>query len=276
MKALKIIAAAGVMFAATAAPAAEGVGEAMAVIETASVSGQTGDRMIEVGAQVFVGDLVATDADGEAQLLFKDGTRMIVGSNSSLVIDEFLFRANSTDNKFAVRALGGAFRFISGASGDQGYSIRTPTAKIGVTGTAFDFVVIPGEAGGTKLVLLDGEATLCDDEGGEGDECVTAATPCAVLQTTEDEDKKVEEVGIDEGRKQETIKNFPYVSSESTLLEDFKVAGHGCAEGGLATNGLATPGIPIEPVVVTAVGIAAILLIVLTGDSTDSNNNTND
>jgi hypothetical protein len=151
-----------------------------------------------------------------------------------------------------------------------------------VKGTAIDFTVVPGAGGATRLILLEGEATLCRGdvdvgrtEAGDG-ECATAATPCAVLQTSGDEDKRVEEIGIDQGRKQTTIENFPYVRSESTLLEDFKVAGHGCADGGLAGGGLPGTSIPVEPVIVTTVGVAAILFILLTGDSTDSNNNTND
>ena len=94
--------------------AAEGIGEAMAVVDAASASGQVGKRTLAVGSRVFIGDLVSTDAIGEAQLLFSDGTRMVVGANSSLVIDELVFRSKAPENKFAVRVLGGAFRFISG------------------------------------------------------------------------------------------------------------------------------------------------------------------
>jgi hypothetical protein len=114
--------------------AAEGVGQAVAVIDSASVSGQIGDRTLAVGSTVYVGDLVKTDGIGEAQLLFADGTRMVVGSNSSLVIEEFLFRGEAAENRFAVKALGGAFCFISGEGGDSNYSITTPSGTIGVRG----------------------------------------------------------------------------------------------------------------------------------------------
>ena len=168
MKILNAFVAVAYTLSSTTALAVEGIGEAMAVIDAASVSGQTGSRTLAVGSTVFVGELVETDDIGEAQLLFSDGTRMVVGPNSSLVIDELLFRSDAAENKFAVRALGGAFRFISGDSGDRGYSIRTPTATIGVRGTAFDFTVKPEE--GTKLLLLEGEATLCNDDDGDGKE----------------------------------------------------------------------------------------------------------
>jgi hypothetical protein len=263
---------AGIPLAAqAAAQTGGGVGKAMAVIEAASASGQAGKRVLAVGSNVFIGDLVATDSIGEAQLLFSDGTRMVVGANSSLVIDEFLFRGQAAENKFAVRALGGAFRFISGESGDSGYSIRTPSATIGVRGTAFDFTVTPGE--GTKLVLLEGEATLCDEgtEKNEKGDCAVVATPCAVLSSKSGEE--VEEV--EEGREQVIREDFPYVTSEETLLAPFQVPGHGCAEGGLATQALERSAIPVEAIIAGGVVIVGGVVIgILAGG--DSNNNTND
>jgi len=231
MRILTVVTAAAVSLCATTAPAAEGVGEAMAVIDAASASGQVGERTLAVGSRVFIGDLVATDAVGEAQLLFSDGTRMVVGSNSSLVIDEFLFRGNATENRFAVRALGGAFRFISGESGesgDQGYSIQTPSATIGVRGTAFDFTVTP--EGGTRLVLLRGVVKLCS----EGGDCATVGMQCGLLHTDTGQD--VEEIDNEDARVQVTREHFPYLTSQSSLLEGFRVSGHGCAADAAGTD----------------------------------------
>ncbi len=220
MRVVSFVAAAAVSLSFTTALAAEGVGEAMAVIDAASVSGQIGERVLAVGSRVFIGDLVATDAAGEAQLLFADGTRMVVGPNSSLVIEEFLFRGKAAENRFAVRALGGVFRFISGDSGDEGYSIQTPTGTIGVRGTAFDFTVTP--EGGTKLVLLEGEATLCTEDGA----CAVVATPCGLLHT--DDGRTVGEIAIGHGRAEETRRSFPLLAMQSNLREPFRIDGHGC------------------------------------------------
>ena len=134
MKFLKAIVAVAYTLSATTALAADGAGKAVAVIDVAAVSGQIGDRDLEIGSTVYVGDLVKTNGIGEAQLLFADGTRMVVGSNSSLIIEEFLFRGQAAENRFAVKALGGAFRFISGESGDMNFRITTPSGTIGVRG----------------------------------------------------------------------------------------------------------------------------------------------
>lgn len=231
MRIFTVVLAAAVSLCATTAPAqaAGGVGEAMEVIDKASASGQVGERKLAVGSKVFVGDTVTTDANGRVQLRFGDGTRMIVGSDSTLVIDELRFGGNADKNRFAVYAVAGRFRFISGDSGDRGYSIRTPSARIDVRGTAFDFTVTP--EGETKLLMLQGEAKLCPEDG-EDDDCVTAATPCALLQT--DSDEGVEEIEAGNRRVRETRKHFPHLQSDATLLEEFRVAGHGCIAGGLS------------------------------------------
>ena len=187
MRILTLAAAVAVSFLSTAALAAESSGKAMAVLEQANASGSAGERSLDVGSDIYVGDTVATDADGEVQLRFTDGTRMVVGPNSSLIIDQALFRSDADANKFSVRALGGAFRFISGDGGDKGFKIRTPTATLGIRGTAFDFSVAPD--GKTTVVLLEGEVTLCGDgkgKKGEDRDCETIATPCGVLQTDDD------------------------------------------------------------------------------------------
>jgi len=272
MRISTVIAAAAVSFFATTALAVEDVGQAMAVIDLAKVTGQAGERTLAVGSKVYVGDLVTTDAAGRAQLLFADGTRMIVGSDSSLMIDEFRFGGSATEdaseNRFVVHALAGRFRFISGDSGDRGYSIRTPSARISVRGTAFDFTVTP--EGETKMVLLEGEATLCSEDG-EEDDCVTVATPCAVAQT--DSDEGVEEIEAGPRRVRETREHFPHLESQSNLLEDFRIAGHGCIVGGLAASSLAGLEI-LVPAAVGAVIICA-LLCFPSGGSSSSTNSTN-
>ncbi len=140
----------------------DGVGEALAVIDNASTSGEVGERTLAVGMEVFLYDRVKTDAGGQAQLLFNDGTRMVVGPNSELMLDTFIFRSGAKDNQFTIRALNGAFRFITGDAQKDAYLIHTPSATIGVRGTIFDFSVTPGE---TSLLLLHGGATVCGNDG---------------------------------------------------------------------------------------------------------------
>lgn len=158
---------AGIMLPAAVVIAAEQAGEALAVIDQADVEGEVGERKLVVGMGVALGERVITDSGGEAQLLFNDGTRLVVGPNSALVLDQFVFRGGAAENQFTVRALGGAFRFITGESQKDAYLIHTPSATIGVRGTSFDFVVSPDE---TNLLLYHGGTAVCGNNG----ECTVA------------------------------------------------------------------------------------------------------
>ena len=94
---------------------------------------------------------------GNVQVLFKDGTRLVVGENSSLVIETYLMSGGTTASNFAVDALRGTFRFITGHSAKAAYKIQTANSTIGIRGTGFDFWV----NNETGVVVLEGKVRLC-------------------------------------------------------------------------------------------------------------------
>jgi len=118
-------------------------GTAVAVVQSAFGAGPGGSRVLQPQQPVFTGDRINTGPVGEVQIRFRDETRLVVGPNSSLTIDKFVFAADGTAQEVVLNAAKGAFRFISGISPYQAYSFRTPTATIGVRGTRFDLVVLP-------------------------------------------------------------------------------------------------------------------------------------
>jgi hypothetical protein len=121
--------------------AAEPAGTAVAVLQQSILTASGEQRVLSEGAPVAMGDVVQTGPNGQAQLLFEDATRIVVGPSSNLVIESALFRADGTAERLAINALRGSFRFISGQSASTAYSIRTPTATLAVRGTTFDFTV---------------------------------------------------------------------------------------------------------------------------------------
>ena len=200
---------------AASAAAEESAGTAMAVIELANAAGQAGDRPLAASAAIYLGDLVQTDANGQAPILFKDQTRMAVCPDASLRIEAFLFRADAPENMFTVRALGGGFRFISGETKDENYEIRTPTGAISIRGTAIDFTV--SDTFGVELVLLNGIAQVCDQAG----QCAIASLPSDLIQAAPN--NSVREVRPDEGRALQTRRRFPNIADQSTLLGEFRL-----------------------------------------------------
>ena len=92
--------------------AQEPSGITTAVITEASASGVTGSRTLEVNGLVFNGDRVDTDDGGQAQIRFRDDTRLVVGPNSSLIIDSFVFNPDNSVQKVSMEAVKGTFRFF--------------------------------------------------------------------------------------------------------------------------------------------------------------------
>ena len=166
-------------------------------------------------AELFEGQKIVTGAQGQVQIVFADDTRMVVGPGSSLVIEKYLMRNGGTASKFAVSALGGTFRFITGKSQKSAYSITTPTGTIGVRGTKFDFSIDP-KTKKTTVVLFEGEVSLCPKQGG----CETVKGKCEI-GFSETSNAELIKTG-DSGHASASSK-FPYVSSQRSLRSDFRV-----------------------------------------------------
>ena len=94
---------------------------------------------------------------GNVQIIFKDGTKLVVGESSSLVVEKYLMGGGNTASSFAIDALRGTFRFITGRSAKAAYSIQTANSTIGIRGTGFDFWV----NNDTGVVVLEGKVRLC-------------------------------------------------------------------------------------------------------------------
>lgn len=115
----------------------------------------------EQGSPVQMQDTVAT-AQGRMNLHFKDDTRVDVTEHSRMVIDEFVYDANSGTGSLSMKATLGAVRYASGSiakNSRRNVNIQTPSATIGVRGT--DFVMIVDELGGSMITLLPS----CNDQG---------------------------------------------------------------------------------------------------------------
>lgn len=175
MSTIKKMAAVGLAIAltATALPALAASGTALGVKPQAEADTSGASRVLTVGADIFIGDKVSTGPAGQVQIKFSDKTELVVGPNSSLLIEDYLLREDQSAGKFAINALSGTFRFATGGAPKDRYIIKTPTGTIGVRGTAFDFNV---DAEGTEVLLFHGAVRLCNLDG----ICVTLDGTCEI------------------------------------------------------------------------------------------------
>jgi hypothetical protein len=114
--------------------ALEPSGHAVRVDPAVNASGPGGKRLIELEGAVFIGDQIVASPNGLAQIKFIDDTRIVIGPNSRLTIDTFVFNPDNTAKKVTLTAIKGTFRFISGNSPSGAYTIRTPTMTVGIRG----------------------------------------------------------------------------------------------------------------------------------------------
>ena len=134
MRNLPVLICAALVFHAAPALALDPSGRAVKVSPAVNALGPGGDRLIRLEGAVFVGDQIVASSQGLAQIEFIDGTRLVVGPNSRLTIDTFVFNADNTAKEVTINMLKGSFRFISGNSPDSAYKIRTPTMTAGFRG----------------------------------------------------------------------------------------------------------------------------------------------
>jgi len=197
-----------------AAPAAaqDGVQIGTAVGVVPAATGELGGTEVTIiaGSSLFEGQTIVTDANGEVQIVFADETRMVVGPNSALVIERYLLRDPSTVSDFAVNALGGTFRFISGNSPNKNYTINTPTGTIGVRGTFFDLFV-SWLTGAAKAIVYDGIIAL---QSAAGDLAILSSS-CEIGDIFDVTNAEIFEGLLDDPGV------FPYLVNQFSLRVDF-------------------------------------------------------
>ncbi|MCB9992226.1 MAG: FecR domain-containing protein [Hyphomicrobiaceae bacterium] len=181
---------------------------------TANLNGAT--TTVLTGADLYEGQVITTGPSGQVQILFSDNTRMVVGPNSSLVLETYLLRNDGSVGSFAVEALGGTFRFITGDSDKQAYQINTPTGTIGVRGTAFDLYV-DWSTGEGFVWLLEGAVKMCASVG----QCVELIEKCGLGTIP----VRSEAYVFDRDTVDVYTLNFPYERSQASLKSHWRVRG---------------------------------------------------
>jgi hypothetical protein len=215
-------------------------GEAVAVVQSTSASGPGGQRTLAPEKPVYSGDTIVTGDIGTAQIQFRDDTRFVVGPNSSVIIDKYIFNPDQSLSAVSLQMTRGAFRFISGNGPKKSYKIDTPTSTIGIRGTQVDIAVGeglgPGGGVGTAAIVTDGEILLCNkdderrarDDRNDEPQCIIVPAGCgAAIVGSSGEFEE-----IDSPRAKEALikERFPLLEDrqQEDLLVPFRVSVAGC------------------------------------------------
>jgi hypothetical protein len=198
-------------------PGLSASGTALGVDPAAELQSGAASKTLVVGDDVQIGDRVVTGPAGQVQIKFTDQTELVVGPNSSLLIEDYLLREDDSPGKFAINALSGTFRFTTGRAPKDRYIITTPSGTIGVRGTSFDFNVAPVE---TRVLLYHGAAILCN----LANVCVTLDDTCEVGAYDLGRSLVLGHTDDFKGKDREDLKaDFAYAVSQWPLMGQFRV-----------------------------------------------------
>jgi hypothetical protein len=125
----------------TAAAAQERVGVASAVNQSAESQVGGGPlKTIRIGKDVVRNERIRTGSEGRVQVLLADGSNFMVGPNSNLTIDSFVYRPQEGEGEMIATFGRGVARFVGGkvSKARGGVTINTRQGTIGIRGGMAD------------------------------------------------------------------------------------------------------------------------------------------
>ena len=142
--------AAVAMFAVDSAQA-DAVGKTSAIIPSASQADQGTRSDLHLKDPIIRNAELATADRGALEVTFLDGSRLSMGQNSRLTVDEYVYGGAGGASKQTVRYTKGLFRFLSGTIPKDNVKIDTPTVTIGIRGTIFRVALLEDGSGGASV-----------------------------------------------------------------------------------------------------------------------------
>lgn len=129
------------LFFASSARAADAIAHLDFAFGKPTATGADGTvRTLAKKSEIFQGDSIQT-GDGRIQIRFTDGSYMALQPNTLFKVDEYKWNGKADGSeKASYNLTKGSLRTITGLIGHankKAYEIRTPTATIGIRGTAF-------------------------------------------------------------------------------------------------------------------------------------------
>jgi hypothetical protein len=135
------------------------------------------ERILRIGVDVQANELITTQSNDRAHLLFLDGTSLTVGPNARITIDKYVYDPNSKTGELSMTATNGVFRLVGGKiSKKTPVTINTPSSTIGVRGGISIFTVTDKQ---TTTTFIFGTSMTVTGQG----QTQTATRPNSTINT---------------------------------------------------------------------------------------------
>jgi hypothetical protein len=176
-----MLAAATMSGVIAASGAEEPIGKAQAVNPSVNAGLEQERRLVGAGGDIFFGETITSDPTGVLRVVFDDRSKLELGPDSSIIVDEFVYAKKKSAQKLALQLVKGVFRFTSGEMAKEAYSLDTGKVQLGVRGTKFTVLAdglgsvsvtvergaVEMRAGGRSLLVEAGETGGYDAETGD-------------------------------------------------------------------------------------------------------------
>lgn len=149
-------------------------GEGAAVLKTLAGTARlthagAAPQPVAAGAEIFMDDIIETDAGARAVFGFADGAELVMTGKGKLVIDEYLFTpGKETGNKAVLDIIGAAFSYTGGAldkAAKPDVKLNIDYGTIGIRGTK----LIGALRNGITWVYLSEGGAVLENTGGKTD-----------------------------------------------------------------------------------------------------------
>ncbi|MDE3046095.1 MAG: FecR domain-containing protein [Verrucomicrobiota bacterium] len=103
------------------------------------------ERPLTKHSDVYVGDLLVTDATGKGEVEFNDGTMILLIPDSQYSVEAYT--ESHTQNRYLAKLYQGGVRLSTGMiakKNPENFELNTPNATIGVRGTLFETRMMDG------------------------------------------------------------------------------------------------------------------------------------
>jgi VCBS repeat-containing protein len=109
---------------------------------------------LNLGDLVRKGDVVQTSGSSSVSIVLVDGSTFSLSPNARMVLNDFVYDANASNNSAVINLVQGTFGFVAGQVAKTGdMRVETPVATMGIRGTAV-LVEISANDGRTKFSVM--------------------------------------------------------------------------------------------------------------------------
>lgn len=132
-----------------------------------------GERVqLELGDEVYQGDILESGAEGNVGVLLADETTFAMGPEGRMVLDEMVYDPATQEGSVSMSVLQGVFTFVSGQvakTDPDAMTLDTPVATIGIRGTQVGLDLTDGQNLNVHLMEelfgFVGEVVVANDGG---------------------------------------------------------------------------------------------------------------